>query len=116
MAERLTKDNPKRKKRDFEILALRLLGHSLREIGEAMGLAHSRVKAILDQDEIKPILDNHMENIREQSTKAIQQIVDVYLEQQRKVWEQNPAKLWAELNKRYNKIIAREERQAYRGY
>ena len=116
MTKRLYKDNPERQKRDLEIVALRLLGKSLREIGEETGLAHSRVKAILDQGDIKPIFDKHMENIREQSLNAIQQIVDSYMKKQIEVWASNPAKLWADLNKRYSRMIAREERREYMGY
>ena len=64
MSKRLSKNNPARQKRDFEVLALRLLGNSLREIGQEMGLCHTTRKMILDQDDIKPILDKHMKDIR----------------------------------------------------
>jgi hypothetical protein len=56
----LTKDNPKRNRRDLEVARLRLEGESVREIANHVGLGPSQVSNILSDKEIKKILDREM--------------------------------------------------------
>lgn len=78
MPKRLTKTNPERLKRDLEIVALRLEGKSLREIGQEIGLCHSRIKAILEGKRIKPIVDEYEKEIRRESEERFQRILESY--------------------------------------
>ena len=54
----LTKDNPERIRRDLTITELRSQGKSVREIGQEVGISKQRVSQILNDKEIKEILDD----------------------------------------------------------
>lgn len=57
MTKQLSKKNPKRKKRDQEIIGLRAQGSTTRDIASKMDISQGRVSQILNDKEIKAELD-----------------------------------------------------------
>ena len=73
----LTKDNPGREQRDATIAYLRLQGLNLREIAKKVNLHYSQVSRILQDDEIKEIIESTQRAMIEKVPEAAAQYADL---------------------------------------